>query len=247
MLHVQGLTCLHISVIIVHSSTFSSPFIMCIATLGKVILCWYYNNTASCRDYSLWGCRVLGMDPNIFFHYAPADTYIFFQLLGYQMGFAVRVRSAGQKYGPTCHQSDRADVTEFVTLVRLSSLGQHVGVLALAGYKRRKSALAAGPIIYFTFTLERTFFFSVCNYLFQQLAAANYLFNYHLLALKYLFQKHPRPSRLNGSPLRAHVPRASSQPNCRPHAAAQLPFSLRETVDSETRPILSSQRAVDPF
>ena len=33
-------------------------------------------------------------------------------------------------------------------LVRLSSLGQHVGVLALAGYKRRKSALAAGPIVY---------------------------------------------------------------------------------------------------
>ena len=62
------------------------------------------------------------------------------------MGFAVRVRSAGQKYGPTCHQRDRADVTEFVTLVRLSSLGQHVGVLALAGYKRRKSALTAGPI-----------------------------------------------------------------------------------------------------
>ena len=62
------------------------------------------------------------------------------------MGFAVRVRSAGQKYGPTCHQRDRADVTEFVTLVRLSSLGQHVGVVALAGYKRRKSALAAGPI-----------------------------------------------------------------------------------------------------
>ena len=63
------------------------------------------------------------------------------------MGFAVRVRSAGQKYGPTCHQRDRADVTEFVTLVRLSSLGQHVGVLALAGYKRRKSALTAGPIV----------------------------------------------------------------------------------------------------
>ena len=52
-----------------------------------------------------------------------------------RMGFAVRVRSAGQKYGPTCHQRDRADVTEFVTLVpcRLSSLGQHVGVLGLAG------------------------------------------------------------------------------------------------------------------
>ena len=63
------------------------------------------------------------------------------------MGFAVRIRSAGQKYGPTCHQMDRADVTEFVTLVRLSSLGQHVGVLALAGYKRRKSALTAGPIV----------------------------------------------------------------------------------------------------
>ena len=61
------------------------------------------------------------------------------------MGFAVRVRSAGQKYGPACHQRDRADVTEFVTLVWLSSLGQHVGVLALAGYKRRKSALTAGP------------------------------------------------------------------------------------------------------
>ena len=64
------------------------------------------------------------------------------------MGFAVRVRSAGQKYGPTCHQRNRPDVTEFVTLVRLSSLGQHVDVLALAGYKRRKSALAAGPIRY---------------------------------------------------------------------------------------------------
>ena len=63
------------------------------------------------------------------------------------MGFAVRVRSAGQIYGPKCHQRDRADVTEFVTLVRLSSLGQHVGVLALAGYKRRKSALTAGPIV----------------------------------------------------------------------------------------------------
>ena len=63
------------------------------------------------------------------------------------MGSAVRVRSAGQNYGPTCHQRDRADVTEFVTLVRLSSLGQHVGVLALAGYKRRNSALTAGPIL----------------------------------------------------------------------------------------------------
>ena len=49
------------------------------------------------------------------------------------MGFAVRVRSPGQKYGPACHQRDRANVTKFVTLVRLSSLGQHVGVLALAG------------------------------------------------------------------------------------------------------------------
>ena len=67
------------------------------------------------------------------------------------MGFAVRLRSAGQKYGPTCHQRDRADVTEFVTLVRLSSLGQHVGILALAGYKRRKSALTAGPIAIFSF------------------------------------------------------------------------------------------------
>ena len=62
------------------------------------------------------------------------------------MGFAVHVRSAGQKYRPTCDQRDRADVTEFVTLVRLSSLGQHVGVLALAGYKRRKSALTVNPI-----------------------------------------------------------------------------------------------------
>ena len=62
------------------------------------------------------------------------------------MGFAVRVRSAGQKYGPTCHQRDRADVTDYVTWVRLSSLGQHVGVLALAGYKRQKSALTADPI-----------------------------------------------------------------------------------------------------
>ena len=63
------------------------------------------------------------------------------------MGSAVRVRSAGQKYGPTCHQRDHADVTEFVTLVRLSSLGQHIGVLALAGYKRRKSVLTANPIV----------------------------------------------------------------------------------------------------
>ena len=63
------------------------------------------------------------------------------------MGFTVCVRSAGQKYGPTFHQRDHADITEFVTLVRLSSLGQHVGVLALAGYKRRKSALTAGPIV----------------------------------------------------------------------------------------------------
>ena len=62
------------------------------------------------------------------------------------VGFAVRVRSAGQKYGPTCHQRDRAHVTEIVTLVQLSSLGQHVGVLALAGYKSRKSALTANPI-----------------------------------------------------------------------------------------------------
>ena len=62
------------------------------------------------------------------------------------LGFAVRVRSAGQKYGPTCHQRDHADVTEIVTLVQLSLLGQHVGVLALAGYKRRKSALTANPI-----------------------------------------------------------------------------------------------------
>ena len=66
--------------------------------------------------------------------------------VNFLMRFAVRVRSTGQKYGPTFHQRDRADVTEFVTLVRLSSLGQHVGVLALAGYKRRKSALTAGPI-----------------------------------------------------------------------------------------------------
>ena len=62
------------------------------------------------------------------------------------MGFAIRVRSAGRKYGPACHQRDRAHVTEFVTLVRLSLLGQHVGILVLAGYKRRKSALTAGPI-----------------------------------------------------------------------------------------------------
>ena len=47
------------------------------------------------------------------------------------MGFAVRVRSAGQKYGPTCHQRDRADVTEFVTLVRLSSLGRIRTVFSL--------------------------------------------------------------------------------------------------------------------
>ena len=58
----------------------------------------------------------------------------------------IRGPKYGPKYGPTCHQRDRADVTEFVTLVRLSSLGQHVDVLALAGYKRRKSALTAGPI-----------------------------------------------------------------------------------------------------
>ena len=72
---------------------------------------------------------------------AIVDRALFY----YLMGFAVRVRSAGQKYGPTCHQRDRADVTEFVTLVRLSSLGQHVGVLALAGYKRRKFRSDGGP------------------------------------------------------------------------------------------------------
>ena len=44
------------------------------------------------------------------------------------MGFAVRVRSTGQKYGPMGHQRDRADVAEFVTLVQLSSLRQHIGV-----------------------------------------------------------------------------------------------------------------------
>ena len=66
-------------------------------------------------------------------------------LLLFRMGFAVRVRSAGQKYGPTCHQSDRADVTEFVTLVRLSSLGQHVGVLALAGYLTSEIGFDGGP------------------------------------------------------------------------------------------------------
>ena len=76
----------------------------------------------------------------------PFSAMIVFPYCAVAMGFTVRVRSAGQKYGPTCHQRDRADVTEFVTLVRLSSLGQHVGVLALAGYKRRKSALTAGPI-----------------------------------------------------------------------------------------------------
>ena len=70
-------------------------------------------------------------------------------------GFAVRVRSAGQKYGPTCHQRDRADVTKFVTLVRLSSLGQHVGVVALAGYKRRKSALTAGTICFRQKSIQR--------------------------------------------------------------------------------------------
>ena len=79
-------------------------------------------------------------------HKAVSESQTEQALITLGMGFAVRVRSAGQKYGPTCHQSDRADVTEFVTLVRLSSLGQHVGVLALAGYKRRESALTAGPI-----------------------------------------------------------------------------------------------------
>ena len=74
-----------------------------------------------------------------------SHTYIQQDLAG-ENGVRHPRRSAGQKYGPTCHQRDRADVTEFVTLVRLSSLGQHVGVLALAGYKRRKSALTANPI-----------------------------------------------------------------------------------------------------
>ena len=50
------------------------------------------------------------------------------------MGFAVRVRSAGQKYGPTCHKRDRADVTEFLSpwcdCHRLGSTC--TGVLALA-------------------------------------------------------------------------------------------------------------------
>ena len=60
------------------------------------------------------------------------------------------VRRPRQIRGPNIRANvppkGRADVTEFVTLVRLSSLGQHVGALALAGYKRRKSALTAGPI-----------------------------------------------------------------------------------------------------
>ena len=82
----------------------------------------------------------------LFFNYDPSTSHGPLAPESAVMGFAVRVRSAGQKYGPTCHQRDRADVTEFVTLVRLSSLGQHVGVLALSGYKRRKSAPTADPI-----------------------------------------------------------------------------------------------------
>ena len=62
-------------------------------------------------------------------------------------GFAVRVRSAGQKYGPTCHQRDRADVTEFVTLVRLSSLGQHVGHAASSGLVASPNPIAAIPFV----------------------------------------------------------------------------------------------------
>ena len=54
-----------------------------------------------------------------------------------------RAKNTGQR----ATKRDRADVTEFVTLVRLSSLGQHVdvGVLALAGYKRRKWRSDGGP------------------------------------------------------------------------------------------------------
>ena len=105
--------------------------------LSKEFMISYMYITRGYRD---------GMMPK----WSTADTilgvFIVTRCVHAVMGFAVRVRSAGQKYGPTCHQRDRADVTEFVTLVRLSSLGQHVGVLALAGYKRRKSALAANPI-----------------------------------------------------------------------------------------------------
>ena len=91
------------------------------------------------------GCRLRQINDNMPRYFLPTPCAV--GARGTRpMGFAVRVRSAGQKYGPTCHQRDRADVTEFVTLVRLSSLGQHVGVLALAGYKRRKSALTANPI-----------------------------------------------------------------------------------------------------
>ena len=102
-------------------------------------------------------------------NYTPRDTstcthqyrYISFFVCLYasgalttiSMGFAVRVRPAGQKYGPACHQRDRADVTEFVTLVRLSPwcdcclLGSTLASWRWPGYKRRKSALKAGPIV----------------------------------------------------------------------------------------------------
>ena len=45
--------------------------------------------------------------------------------------FSYRDIAIDISYGPMCHQRDRADVTEFVTLVRSSSLGQHVGVLGV--------------------------------------------------------------------------------------------------------------------
>ena len=96
---------------------------------------------------TIYACAVHGLWISAWF-IDFKSTYTFWTtLVLYEIGFAVRVSSAGQKYGPTCHQRDRADVTEFVTLVRLSSLGQHVGILALARYKRRKSALTAGPIL----------------------------------------------------------------------------------------------------
>ena len=105
----------------------------------------FFQSMHNCSIYShASGSQTLTLIVNIY-NGGPALTLLT-NLVA--MGFAVRVRSAGQKYGPTCHQRDGADVTEFVTLVRLSSLGQHVGVLALAGYKRRKSALTAGPIPY---------------------------------------------------------------------------------------------------
>ena len=67
-----------------------------------------------------------------------------------RMGFAVRVRSTGQKYGPTCPPKGpcwRHRVYHLGAIVVACMGSTLIGVLALAGYKRRKSALTARALL----------------------------------------------------------------------------------------------------